>query len=389
MSAKRKICFFTGTRAEYGLLKNLMLAIRDDECLHLQIIASAAHLSHEFGFTLKEIIADGFLVDEKIEMLLSSDTNIGMGKSIGLGIISYSEALNRLKPDLIFILGDRFEAFACAAAAVTQKIPIAHIHGGEITEGAIDEYFRHAITKLSCLHFTTTAEHRVRVIQMGENPDHVFNVGALGVDAILRQKVLSRSSLEKSLCFKFNKKNLLVTYHPVTLSKKSSKHELTALFSALDTLDQTTIIFTKSNADPGSRLINMLIDEFAAGRPKTVFTFLSLGQLRYGSCMRYVDGVVGNSSSGIIEAPSLKIGTINIGDRQKGRLHAESVIHCKNSGKAILHAFDVLFSDEFKKTLKGTINPYGDGTAPEKIVAIVKSDMINNLCRKNFFDIKN
>ncbi|MBT8763519.1 UDP-N-acetylglucosamine 2-epimerase (hydrolyzing) [Desulfohalobiaceae bacterium Ax17] len=384
---KRKICIFTGTRAEYGLLKPLMEEIQKDRELCLQIVVSGMHLSPEFGLTYKEIESEGFKIDEKIEILLSSDSAIGISKSIGLGIISYSEALERLKPDIVVILGDRFEALAFAIASFVARLPIAHLYGGETTEGAFDEAFRHSITKMSYLHFTSTEEYKKRVIQLGECPERVFNVGALGIDNIKKMNLLSKDELEKKINFKFNKHNILVTFHPATLEKETSREQIINLLDVLDELEDTNIIFTKANADIDGRIINKMIDEYVQKNKQKSIVFTSMGQLLYLSTMQYIDAIVGNSSSGIIEAPSFKIGTINIGDRQKGRIKAKSVIDCQPNKKDIREAFQKLYSKKFRKQLKNTINPYGDGESAEKIVTILKKYKVKNT-KKNFYNIK-
>jgi len=384
---KRKICVFTGTRAEYGLLKPLMEKIREDKELELQIIASGMHLSPEFGLTYKEIEKDGFEINEKVEMLLSSDTDTGVSKSIGLGIISYTDALQRLKPDITVVLGDRFEALAFTIASFTLKIPVAHIHGGEITEGVLDEGYRHAITKLSYLHFTSTEEYGRRVIQLGENPDRVFNVGALGIDNIKKLRLLSKQEVEQKIGKKFKQKNLLITFHPVTLENENSVSQFKELLKALDELDDTLLIFTKANADAEGRQINKIIDDYVSKNPEKAVAFTNMGQLLYLSTMKYVDAVVGNSSSGIVEAPSFKIGTINIGDRQKGRIRAESIIDCEPKKESILKAIDKLYSKEFQGKLKNVKSPYGEGNASEKIKEILKSFEIKNI-KKEFYDLK-
>ena len=382
----RKICVFTGTRAEYGLLKPLMEEIKKDEDLELQIIASGMHLSPEFGLTYKEIEKDGFTINEKIEMLLSSDTPVGISKSIGLGVIGYTDALERLKPDITVVLGDRFEALAFAIASFTLKIPIAHLYGGETTVGALDEGYRHAITKLSYLHFTSTEEYRKRVIQLGEEPERVFNVGALGIDNIKKLKLLSKEEVEKRLGKKLKKRNLLITFHPVTLEKGSSENQFKELLRALDELEDTLLIFTKANADAEGRKINYLIDEYASKNEEKTVVFTNMGQLLYLSTMQFVDAVVGNSSSGIIEAPSFKIGTINIGDRQKGRIRAESIIDCEPYYTSIKEAINNLFSKAFQHKLKNIKNPYENKDTAKRIKEILKSFKLDNL-EKNFFDI--
>ncbi|MFZ8805481.1 MAG: UDP-N-acetylglucosamine 2-epimerase [Candidatus Calescibacterium sp.] len=383
---KRKICIFTGTRAEYGLLKPLMDEIKSDPDLELQIIASCMHLSPEFGLTYKEIENDGFTIDEKIEMLLSSDTPSGIVKSMGLGMIGYTDALNRLKPDITVVLGDRFEALAFAIASFVNRIPIAHLYGGEATEGLIDEGIRHCITKLSYLHFTSTEEYRKRVIQLGEDPQRVFNVGALGIDNIKKMKLLTKDEIESKLGIKFKSKNLLITYHPVTLKKDESEKEFKALLNVLKELEDTLLIFTKPNADTEGRRIIKLIEDFVKENRDKAVVFTSLGQLNYLSIMQYVDAVVGNSSSGIIEAPSLKVPTINIGDRQKGRIRAESVIDCKGTEDEIKKAINIIYDENFRKKVKDVKNPYGDGNSAKRIKEILKTYKINSI-EKSFYNI--
>lgn len=385
---KRKICVFTGTRSEYGLLRPLMNEIKKAKELKLQIIASCMHLSPEFGLTYKEIEKDGFKIDEKVEILLSSDTSVGINKSIGLGLISFGEVYERLKPDTVIILGDRFEGFAAAAAAMISRIPIAHLYGGEATFGVIDEAIRHSITKMSHFHFTATKEYRKRVIQLGEAPSRVFNVGSLGIDNIKKINLLSRNKLEKELHFKFNKQNLLVTMHPVTLEDSTSKNQCQNLLEAVDSLKNTHIVFTKSNADTFGRVINKMIDGYVLKNPHKAVAFTSMGQLKYLSTMRLVDCVVGNSSSGIIEAPGLKVGTINIGDRQKGRIKPDSVIDCAPNKKSILKAFKQLYSKKFQRVIKNVKNPYDGGEiASVKIKNIISSLKYKNVIKKRFYDI--
>lgn len=389
---KRKICIFTATRAEYGLLKPLMDEIKKDKTLKLQILVSGMHLSSEFGLTYKEIERDGFVIDEKKKILLHSDTAVAINKSIGLGFIKFSESYARLRPDIIVIRGDRFEAFAAAATAMVSGIPIAHIGGGETTLGVIDEAFRHSITKMSQLHFTVTEEYRKRVIQLGENPKRVFNVGAIGLDNIKKLKLLTKEALEKELHFKFNKRNLLVTFHPVTLEKNTSEEQFKNLLDELDSLENTHIIFTKANADTYGRVINRMIDEYVSENSHKAIVFTSMGRLRYLSAMQFVDAVVGNSSSGISEAPNFKIATIDIGDRQKGRVKAKSVIECKPTRQDIRKAFKRLYSGEFKRGLKNVINPFDAGidagkNTAHKIKTILKTYNLFNILKKTFYNI--
>jgi len=384
---KRKICVVTGTRAEYGLLYWLMKEIETDNELELQIIATGMHLSPEFGLTYKEIEKE-FKIDKKIEMLLSSDTSVGISKSMGLAQISFSEAYEELKPDIVVVLGDRYEIFSAVSAAMIARIPIAHLHGGEATEGLIDEPIRHSITKMSHLHFTATEEYKNRVIQLGEHPNRVFNVGGMGIENIKRLKLLTKDEFEKSIDFKLNKKNILVTFHPVTLENSTAKEQFQELLDVIDELKDTNIIFTKANSDTDGRVINSMIDEYVAKNAYKSVGFTSLGQLRYLSALQFVDAMVGNSSSGLAETPSFKIGTINIGDRQKGRIKTSSVIDCEPNKNSIHQAFVKLYSKEFQKALKDTINPYGNGCASKKIVEILKTVYLENILKKSFYDLK-
>lgn len=383
----RKICVVTGTRAEYGLLYWLLREIEADDDLRLQIVVTGMHLSPEFGLTYKEIEKE-FTIDKKIEMLLSSDTAIGISKSIGLAQISFSEAYDELKPDMIVILGDRYEIFSAVSAAMIARVPIAHIHGGETTEGAFDEAIRHSITKMSHLHFTATDEYRNRVIQLGEHPDRVFNVGGMGVENIKRLKLLNKEEFEESIKFKLNKKNILVTFHPVTLENSTAEEQFQELLNAIDKLEDTNIIFTKANSDTDGRVINSMIDEYVSKNKDKSICFTSLGQLRYLSALQHVNAVVGNSSSGLAEAPSFKIATINIGDRQKGRVKASSVVDCEPNRKSILEAFGRIYYDKFQQNLKNTINPYGNELASKKIVEIIKKTDLTSILKKSFYDLR-
>ncbi len=383
----RKICVVTGTRAEFGLLRWLMQEIQNEPKLELQVLATGMHLSPEFGLTYREIEQTGFVINAKVEMLLSADTATAVTKSMGLGLISYADAYERLAPDLIVVLGDRFEIFAATAAALIAGIPVAHLHGGETTEGAFDEAIRHSITKMSHLHFVAAEEYRRRVIQLGEQPERVFLVGGLGIDAIKRIKLLDREALEESLGFEFGPRNLLITFHPVTLEGQiSSGQQMSELLAALGELDDTHLFFTMPNADTGGRELAAMVNQFAATR-QNVRVYTSLGQLRYLSCMKYVDAVVGNSSSGLAEAPSMGIATINIGDRQKGRLSASSVINCEPTQQCIREALSMVFDPSFRSTLTSTKNPYGSGGASEKIVNIIKNHDLKNLLKKSFFNL--
>lgn len=385
--SRRKICVVTGTRAEYGLLYWLMKEIEADSELKLQLIVTGMHLSPEFGLTYKEIEKD-FKIDKKIEMLLSSDTAIGISKSMGLAQISFSEAYEDLNPDILVVLGDRYEIFSAVSVAMIARIPIAHLHGGETTEGAFDESIRHSITKMSHLHFTATDLYRNRVIQLGEDPNRVFNVGGLGIDNIKKLRLLSKEEFEKSIDFKLNKKNILITFHPVTLENATAQEQFQALLDMVDALKETHIIFTKANSDTDGRIINRMIDEYVAQNRDKSVAFISLGQLRYLSALQYVDAMVGNSSSGLAEAPSFKIGTINIGDRQKGRIMADSVINCMNNPSSIKEGFEKLYSEAFQTMLKDVKNPYGEGGASVQIKQIIKDVNLNNILKKQFYDLK-
>jgi GDP/UDP-N,N'-diacetylbacillosamine 2-epimerase (hydrolysing) len=382
----RKVCVVTGTRAEFGLLRWLMQEVRESATLELQVIATGMHLSPEFGLTFREIEEAGFRIDAKVEMLVSADTSTSVTKSMGMGLIGFADVYDRLSPDIVVLLGDRFEIFAAAAAAMIAGIPIAHLHGGETTEGAFDEAIRHSITKMAHLHFVAAEDYRRRVIQLGEHPERVFLVGGLGIDAIKQTTLLSRPALEESLNFRFGQKNLLITFHPVTLEGNSGAQQMKELLVALEELTNTNLIFTLSNADTGGREIGCLIQEFVSTHSNSR-AYASLGQLRYLSCMKYVDGVVGNSSSGLAEAPSMGVGTINIGDRQRGRLSASSVIHCEPNLKSIREALKRLYEPTFQYSLAETINPYGSGGASQKIVEVLKTHPFNGLIKKTFLDL--
>jgi len=381
----RKICVVTGSRAEYGLLYWVMKEIQDDPDLVLQIIATGMHLSHEFGLTYQIIEQDGFTVDAKVEMLLSSDSPSGVAKSVGIGIIGFADALKYLKPDIIVLLGDRFEILAAAQTALVARIPIAHIAGGDVTEGAFDDAIRHSLTKMSHLHFVTNETAAKRVRQLGENPEHVFNFGSPGIDQINRLSLLNREKLEQILDFKFREKNLLITFHPVTLDSKPSAGQFTKLLKACDSLDtQVGLIFTKPNADPEGRMIIKLIDDFVATRTHAK-AYTSMGQLNYLSTIAQVDAVVGNSSSGLYEVPSFKKPTVNIGDRQKGRIQASSVINCEPEASSIAQAI----REALTKDCSGSVNPYGDGNASFKIVAVLKEIKdFKTLLKKHFFNME-
>lgn len=384
MNTKRKICVVTGTRAEYGLLQPIMKAIKEDKLLELQVAVTGMHLSPEFGLTYKTIEEDDFEISEKIEILLSSDTSIGVAKAIGLATISFSETLNRLKPDFIMILGDRFELLAAAQAALVSRIPIVHIAGGDVTEGAFDEAIRHSITKMSQLHFVTNKESEKRVHQLGEDPESIHLVGNPGLDHLNSLKLMGKNELEKSLRYSFKSKNILVTFHSVTLDNVPSVNSFSALLEALDGLGEDIgIIFTRPNADTEGRQLIKMLDKYVEDRSNCI-VYTSLGQLRYLSTVALVDVVVGNSSSGILEAPSLKTATVNIGDRQKGRLRADSIIDCEPITENIKESIQ----QAFKLDCSTVVNPYGDGNTTERVLKVLRE--INHperLIKKHFYDI--
>jgi GDP/UDP-N,N'-diacetylbacillosamine 2-epimerase (hydrolysing) len=383
----RKVCVVTGTRAEFGLLRWLMEEVRNHPELELQVVATGMHLSPEFGSTYREIEEVGFEIDARVEMLLSSDTDTAVTKSMGLGFIGFADAYDRLAPDIVVVLGDRFEIFAAASAAMIAGIPVAHLHGGETTEGAFDEAIRHSITKISHLHFVAAEEYRQRVIQLGEHPGRVFNFGGMGIDAIKRIKLLNREDLERSLELSFGEKNLLITFHPVTLEGvASSAAQMRELLAALDALQNITLIFTMPNADTGGRELSAMVKDFAQAHPNA-YVYTSLGQLRYFSCLAQIDGVVGNSSSGLAEVPSFNIATVNIGDRQKGRLKAKSVIDCAPDRESIKAALETLYSTEFQSSLASVSNPYGNGGASEAIVKVLAEYPLDNIRKKQFYNL--
>jgi GDP/UDP-N,N'-diacetylbacillosamine 2-epimerase (hydrolysing) len=383
--AKRKICVVTGTRAEYGLLHWLMREIDDDSELTLQIIATGMHLSPKFGLTYKQIENDGFIIDEKVEMLLSSDTSTGISQSTGLGIIGLSGAFSRLQPDVVVLLGDRFEIFAAASAAMLNRIPIAHIHGGEASEGAIDDAIRHSITKMSHLHFVAAKPYRHRVIQMGESPSRVFLTGAPGLDYINKMEYMDLKTLSDNLSMDLSETVFLVTYHPVTLLG-SPIDAFNQLLTALDAFPNAKIVFTMPNADVEGNSIIELIEDYVSKNIERAKAFVSLGQKRYLSLMKFSHVVIGNSSSGIIEAPSMRVPTVNIGARQQGRLRASSIIDCKESAPEIIKAITKALSSNFRKLVNSTENPYSDGYASGKIKKELKNIKLKGILLKKFHD---
>nr|WP_320148029.1 UDP-N-acetylglucosamine 2-epimerase [uncultured Anaeromusa sp.] len=383
-----KVCIVTGTRAEYGILTPLLEGIQKDESLELQLIVTGMHLSPEFGLTYREIEKDGFHIDEKIDMLISSDTTSGIAKSVGIAILGMTEALNRLQPDILLLLGDRYEIFAAAQTAMLLGIVIGHIHGGERTEGAVDESIRHAITKMAHLHFTATEEYRQRVIQMGEQPDRVFNVGALGIEKIRQMQLLSKSLLEKAINFSFLKRNFLITLHPETLlNEKENLGILEALLKAMDAFPDIGLIITGANADACGQKFNQRLKEYVDRQGERAVFQMSLGQLRYFSCLQCCDLVIGNSSSGIIEAPFFKIPTINIGNRQEGRMKAKSIIDCKGITEDIIDAVNNGFFLARQSWMKEVKSVYGTGNTTESIIKVVKKRSCSHLIKKKFYDV--
>tara|TARA_B100000963_G_scaffold266236_1_gene234418 strand:+ start:6733 stop:7893 length:1161 start_codon:yes stop_codon:yes gene_type:complete len=385
----RKICVITGTRAEYGLLQWVIKLIEQDKDLQLQLIVTGMHLSNEFGLTYKQIHKDGFHINKKIEILLSSDSAIGISKSMGLAMISFSEAFEELQPDIVLVLGDRFEIFSAVSSAMIARIPVAHCHGGEATEGLIDESIRHSITKMSHIHFCSTEKYKKRIIQLGESAKAVYNVGALGIENINKLKLLSKEDFEDTISFKLDKKySFLVTFHPVTLENSTSGDQIDNLLKAIDNIEDCKIIFTKSNSDTDGRIINSRIDRYVKNNPDKSVCFTSLGQLRYLSALKHVDCVIGNSSSGLIEVPSFKTATVNIGDRQRGRIFGDSVTACDPTTEDIENAIKKSISINFKENVLSVAkNPYGEGNSSDRIIEILKNTDLNNILKKQFNDL--
>lgn len=384
MEYKKKICVVTGTRAEYGLLKKTMNRIVDSNSLDLQLVVTGSHLSEQYGNTISYILDDGFLPDYRINILEEDSSAISTTNAISRIIRDFPNCIETLNPDLLLVLGDRFEIFGVVASSLIHKVPVAHIHGGEVTEGAFDESLRHSITKMSHLHFTSTLEHKTRVEQLGEDPNFVFNVGAPGVEAIKSLDLVSLDSIQQLIGVPFRDKNYLVTFHPETLEDSSSpKEQINNLLRCLEKQDDASIIFTKANADPGGKVINMAIKEFVEKHPNRSSLHASLGHLNYLSTMKYCSAVIGNSSSGLIEAPSLKVPTINIGSRQNGRTRSKSIINCDNSVRSILNAFEQIASIQ----LDFIDNPYDGGDTSKLIVKLIEDLNFNSLIKKRFVDI--
>lgn len=380
----KKIAIVTGTRAEYGLLKPLVQLVHEDDDLMLELLVTGSHLSANHGNTWQDIEKDGFPISRKIEILQASDSFVGVCKAMGLAQISFSEVFDDLKPEIVVILGDRYEMLAVASTAVMANIPVAHLHGGELTYGAIDDSIRHAITKMSSIHFTSAEVYRKRVIRLGEQPSTVFNTGAIGLDSIKKLSLLSRIDLQKSLGIELKSKNFIITFHPETKSIVPAKQQLVELLFALDGQEDTLLLFTGANADTHGNEINAIINEFVKSRPERAVFFYSLGQLRYLSCLKHFDMMIGNSSSGIIEAPSFKLPVVNIGNRQKGRIMAKNIINCDINKADIALSINEGLSDSFKETLSDLESPYGDGNSAEMILEIIKTHRISE--EKIFFE---
>jgi len=381
----KSVCVVTGTRAEYGLLRPLLNEISSSKKINLQLLVTGAHLSQKHGFTYKEIESDGFPIDWKVHMLNEENDAVGLTRAMAKALTGFADAYAVLKPDIVVLVGDRYEILIAAIAAMMASIPIAHIHGGEVTEGAIDEAIRHSVTKMAHLHFVAAEEYKLRVMQLGEDVGRIHLVGGLGVDCIKRISLLSKNELEERIGFKFGRKNLLVTFHPVTLENEDTEYQINELLAALAELNETHIIITMPNADPQSDLIRKRLDQFASSRAN-VKTYESLGQLKYLSIIPFVDAVIGNSSSGLLEVPSFKKPTINIGSRQNGRLKASSVVDCGAERSSILEALKLVYSNDFQDALKNVINPYGTGGASKFIVQILEGVDLDSLLIKKFND---
>lgn len=384
----KKIVIATATRAEYGLLAPIIKKFQNEPDIDVRVVVTGAHLSPEFGMTVKEIESDGVIIDKKIEILMSSDTSVGISKSMGLALISFAEYFDECKPDALMVLGDRYETLAIACAAMNARIPIIHLYGGEATEGAIDEAVRNAITKMSFLHFTSTEEYKHRVIQMGEAPDRVFCVGAMGVENAKNLSLLSKDVLEKKLGFTLGDAYAVLTFHPVTLENNTAEQQIKELLEAISKLPDITFLCTKANADANGRIINESIERYTY-EYSNIYLVDSLGAQGYLSAVKYAKFVIGNSSSGIIEVPSFKKPTINIGDRQLGRIQAGSIINCRPIKKEILSAIDKAMSYNFNNSLKNLKSPYGNGNTSEQIVTITKEYLLSEkfALKKKFYNI--
>lgn len=389
MGYMRKICFVTGTRAEYGLLSRLMRMVKDSEHTHLQIIATNMHLSLKYGNTYQEIEKDGFVIDYKIPIIEENSSNDSYATVMEMSraLSGFADAYRVLEPDMIVVLGDRYEILAAVEAAMIMRIPIAHIHGGEITEGAYDDAIRHSITKMSHLHFAATEEYRRRIIQLGEQPDRVFYTGALGVENIKHLQLMDKAEIEKEIGFEIDGNTILVTYHPVTLGNRTAKDDIRDFLDALEERKDLRIVFTMPNSDAGGQFISDAINEFVADNHQRAKSFKSLGVVRYLSVMKQVVAVVGNSSSGLAEVPSFGIPTLNIGERQKGRIAAESVYNCASDKESILKGLDIVLSKDFRTFASSVKNPYEKANTAEDIFKVISTYPIEQLKQKHFYDI--
>lgn len=382
----RKICFVTGTRAEYGLLSRLMRLVRDEEDTQLQVVATNMHLMPEYGETYKEIEKDGFHIDKKVYMRKKSDDAHGIVASMVEEMQGMNDAFSELMPDILVLLGDRYEILVAAQVALIHRIPIAHIHGGEITEGAFDDAIRHSVTKMSSLHFTSCEEYRHRVIQMGEQPSRVFNVGSLGVENIKAVPLMDKDELETSLGFKIDTQTILVTYHPVTLGGNPTE-DIREFLDALEEFKSLKVIFTMPNSDTGRDAIVLAIEDYVQKHRGEAKSFTSLGLKRYLSTLQFVKAVVGNSSSGIIEVPSFGIPTLNIGNRQKGRLASKSVVNCGTSKNEVIAGLRYCLSEEMQMAAKNYENPYATPNTAQLIFQEIKNVELTGLNLKTFYNL--
>lgn len=385
----RKICVATGTRAEYGLLRRLMYRIKEAAETQLQVVVTNMHVSEKYGYTYKEIEADGFTINYRIPIIDGEEANDGHSTAmeVSRALKGFADAYQTLHPNIIVVLGDRYEMLAAATAALLMRIPIAHISGGDVTEGAYDDAIRHSITKMSQLHFPTTEEYRKRIIQLGEQPDRVFNVGAQGVENVKKLALFSKEDIEQEISFKIDERTILVTYHPVTLGHRSAKEDIEEFIAALEERKDIRVIFTMPNSDTGSCFIVDAINDFVNKNAERTRAYKSLGVVRYLSVMRQVAAVVGNSSSGLVEVPSFGIPTLNIGDRQKGRIFAESVVNCKTDKESILEGLEKVMSKHFREYASTVHNPYEGKNTTEEIFKIISTYPLEQLKQKRFYDI--
>ena len=382
----KKVCVITGSRAEYGAVSSFLKEVALSDKIKIQLIVTGMHLSKEFGFTYKKIEEDGYKIDKKIDIDLSKDDDVSIVNSTAKGMMGFVESISNLNPDMIFIVGDRYEIFAAAFSAAMLKVPIAHCAGGETTLGATDEFIRHSITKMSWWHFVANEDYKKRVLQLGESKKRVFNVGALGLD-LINEKLLNKKDIEKEYNFEFGERNLIITFHQTTLEKKTSGRQFDELIKSLKKINNTNFIFTSPNSDSGGKIIEQKIDLFVKDNSSRSIKIKSMGSKNYLSTLQYVDGVVGNSSSGLVEVPSFNIGTVNIGDRQTGRMKSKSVIDCKPIELEITNAINKIFSNSFRNSIKIMKNPYGNGRAAKKIVSILEDLKLPTNLKKDFIDL--